>query len=152
MDDTATQNTPAASQSMQDLDQGNQQQVSSTQPVARPISGVHKELGPIGSSELIKPSEQEPVIPPEVAEAGVETVRDRETPQLTPHDGKAGLSHANEAVSVHTSPSGFVQLPKTEEEVKKELKLHHKIGNSITWFLTTLLRQWKMLNRKSERE
>lgn len=85
---------------------------------------------PIGSSVVkehepetiavapIQPSETEPSLDREVAEAGVETVS--ESPQLSYDQKKAGIVESMPPVL--TTPSGNIVLPMTEGEAIKIIK------------------------------
>lgn len=99
-----------------------QPQVQGQQSVATPVGTPQKEQQPVPSevSEFVRPSEVEPTIHPELAEIGVEKVK--EVQDLTLEDKKAGLSAAKESVPVSTAPTGLVQLPMTEEEAKRTIK------------------------------
>ncbi len=120
------------------------------QPPTQPVGSVAKEQGPLGVSEFIKPSgaESTPVIPPEVAEHGVETVTDYEKPQLTQEHKEVGIHEAKESVPVSTQPTGSVQLPMTEEEARQTVKMHKKVSDSILWLAALILKHAKMVHQK----
>lgn len=113
-----------------------------------PISPPQKEQQPVVSAspqeELIKPSETEPVVYPELSEIGVEKVS--EAPKLSVEDQTAGLSLASESTPVVTKPTGAVQLPMTEREAKQVLKMHKKIADSIVWMATLIIKHFKRIH------
>lgn len=129
------------------MDDKNQTQ---DQPVATPLSAPQKEQQPVASetSEFIKPSEAEPIIHPELAEAGVEKVK--EVPDLTLEDKKAGLSAAKESVPVSTAPSGLVQLPMTEEEARQTIK-KTSISDSRHWLAVLVEKVFQLLKYGSNK-
>lgn len=111
-----------------------------------PVSIPQKEYGAISSidsSDFIKPSEVEPDIHNEAADAGVEKVT--EMPKLTEEHVKAGIKLSKEAVSVQTSPTGTVQLPMTAKQAKNIIKSHKKITDSVLWLAVLVLRQIKKM-------
>lgn len=116
-----------------------------------PISGPQKEAEPLSISqntqEYITPSEIEPVIAPEVAEHGVETVTNQHVPQLTPEHKALGIEHAKETVQVVTVPTGQVQLPMTVEEATVTVK-QQKVSNSIVWIAALVLKHAKLVHEK----
>ncbi len=122
-----------------------------TQPVSQPVGSVAKEHGPsVGVSEFIKPSgaEASPVIPPEVAEHGVEAVVNEEAPRVTEEQRQVGIEPAKESVPVLTQPTGLVQGPMTEEEARETMKIHKKVSNSIVWLAATILKHAQMVHQK----
>lgn len=117
-----------------------------------PVSGIQKELqvGPISqptTETLIKPTETEPVLSPEVSEAGVEA-HDYETIHLTEEQKKAGILPAKEATPMPTEPSGMVHLPMDPKKAHIVLKTHKKIADSIVWLALLVLKQVKMMHQK----
>lgn len=129
------------------MDDTNQTQ---DQPVVAPVSVPQKEQQPVSPeiSEFVKPSEAEPVIHPELAEAGVEKVK--EVPDLTLEDRKAGLSAAKESVPVSTTPSGLVQLPMTEEEAKRTIKTT-SVSDSRHWLAVLVEKVFQLLKYGSSK-
>lgn len=122
--------------------------VSQAVPVS-PVGQMHKEQELVQTpvpEALVEPSETEPALHPEVEGAGVEKVS--HVPDLTLEDKKAGLQLAKESTQVSTQPSGVVQLPMTEEETLKQLRFHRKVADSVSWWLISILRQFKMMHRK----
>lgn len=93
---------------------------------SNPVSLPQKEQTPISAkltsevSEIIEASEKEPVVPPEVREAGVEQVPDKLT--LTDEHKALGIEHAGESTPAHTQLLGTVKLPMSEEEALKTIK------------------------------
>lgn len=138
--DDANQNVPQSNVAPQIQDQS----------VATPVSAPQKEQQPVSSevSEFVKPSEAEPVIHPELAEAGVEKIK--EVPDLTLEDKKAGLSAAKESVPVSTVPSGLVQLPMTEEEARRTIKTT-KPSDSRHWWAVLVEKVYQFLKYDSNK-
>lgn len=126
------------------MDDKNQTQ---DQPVATPVSAPQKEQQP-AVSEFLKPSEAEPVIQPELSEAGVEKVK--EVPDLTLEDKKAGLEPAKESVPVSTTPSGLVQLPMTEEEAVRTIKTT-SVSDSRHWLAVLVEKVFQLLKYGSNK-
>lgn len=129
---------------------------TSQQPVV-PAATPHKEAEPVANvplespAEYMKPSEvAEPVIPKEVAEAGVEAVS--ETPSFTPAHQQAGIAPAKESVPVQTQPTDAVQLPKTQQEAMRLLKKEKDPKNSWAWLLTWIVRQFKISHNVEQSE
>ncbi|RJQ38387.1 hypothetical protein C4559_01175 [Candidatus Microgenomates bacterium] len=119
----------------------NQPIQSQQQDQQTPVSLPQKEMGMgvVEASEIIKPSEPEPQIYQEAAEAGVEKVS--EIPELTVEHLKAGIQHAKETTPVSTSPSGVVEFLK-EVEAKEASK--KDTSNSIRWL-------WELLKAAHKR-
>jgi len=94
------------------------------QPVAQPqypVGGPHKEMAPVTKtpiSEVMRPTEVQPQLQPEVQEAGVEVVENREQPQLTAEHKAVGIEHAKESVPMPLSPQPTVQLPYSLQDAK----------------------------------
>lgn len=123
--------------------------------VSAPVGSVQKEHGPLGGQDLslsredlLRPSEPEPSLHPEVVKAGVEASGRETLPKLTADDKNAGLTEAKESTPVHTSPLGNVQLPMTEGEAKQALAKERNTSNSLVWLAISVLRQIKMLHKK----
>lgn len=111
------------------------------QPPDQPFSAPQREQQPImgaQASEYISPSEPEPTLRPEVAEAGVEVLPN--TPQLTQTHTDVGIEHAKEAVLPHTDPSGMVQLP---TRIEAEMLAKGNPADSKTWWGVELLKYIK---------
>lgn len=132
-------------------------QQSSTPVIQQPIGsdligvgGVNKEMGPVARveapvAEYLAPSESEPTLDNEVAEAGVEKVPSVEQPKLTIEDKRAGLDHAKAAVPVAQAPTGAVILPNapmTEAEAVMVEKTT-KFDDSKHWLAALVLEQFK---------
>lgn len=134
----------------QNTQQTNIQPQAQDQPVVTPVSTPQKEQQPVVSpvSEFVKPSEAEPTIHPELAEVGVEKVK--EVPDLTLEDKKAGLSAAKESVPVSTAPSGLVQLPMTEEEARRTIKTT-SVSDSRHWLAFLIEKVSKLLKYGSNK-
>lgn len=128
-----------------------QSAVSQGQVQPTPVSLPQKEkiipeMGSVATAEFVKPSEPEPVLSQEVKSAGVENVS--EMPRLTNEDAKAGIQLAKEAVPPATEPTGIVELPMTEQEAKKVIKLHKKLADSLYWLGVEVLRQFRIIHQK----
>lgn len=115
-----------------------------TQPQVTSVSTPVKEQEPILSPEAVRPSDVEPSLHPEVAEVGVEKVR--EVPALTLEDQRAGLTLAKEATPVPTQPSGIVQFPKSGDEAKKLVRLHNRVADSVRWWLELIVKHFKRMH------
>lgn len=113
------------------------------------LAGVHSDTSEVSSQieELIVPSEPEPIIQDELAEHGVEAVVDHEKPKITTEHIKVGLEPAKESTPVATQPSGFVQLPMTEEEAVKTIKTT-KITESKHWLAMLIEKVYLQLRGK----
>ena len=128
--DSVSQMTDQTNQQNQPV----QDQKSAPFATPAPVSLPQKEQAPVISdaskdqaAELIKPSEEEPKIPQEVKEAGVEAVSEK--PYLTEEHKALGIKHAKEGTPVSTQPSGIVKLPMSENEALKIIKTT-KIGRA----------------------
>lgn len=120
------------------------------QPVNQPINGLSKEAEPLGTfnkQEIIHPTEQEPVLAPEVKAVGVENVPNQEQIQIKPELQTAGVEPVKTAVSVQNSPTVNIQMPLTEEEAKVATKTHPAI-DSIRWLGTLIIEQSKRFHQK----
>lgn len=125
-------------------------------PVA-PVGGMNKEAGPVVHveqplSEVLTPSEAEPVLSPELVEAGVEVSPNPHVPDLTMHDKNAGLSHAPVIAPVPTHHSGSVQLPIPGEEAIVRSKIEKDSKKSISWYLRVVVREYLMGKEKEKGE
>lgn len=117
------------------------------------VGSLHKEAGPSltleqSVVEVLQPSEVEPVLHPEVAEAGVEVSKDAELPDLTAHDKNAGLSHAPVITPIPDKSSVDVVLPMSETDAIETLKKNNNPKNSIAWYLVSVLRQFKKMHQR----
>lgn len=137
--DVAAQNTQQsnAAVSVPAQDQQN------VQKIVEPVSSPHKEGMPTVQTEHIKPAEIEPVIHPEVKEAGVETYTEK--PVLDQEHVKIGVTHSPDSTSVPTQPSGIINLPLTERQATNVVKVHKKVSDSVTWLAVLVLRQIKRM-------
>ncbi len=156
-DQAAMQPSQTAPLSQQNASSG--QGASVAEPVATPqapsapvgvAGGSNKEAAPISidiskpSESLIRPSEAEPQLHPEVKEAGVEVSPNHEVPSLTYDDKQAGLTHAKEVTPVATEPSGLVNMPfptpMTLQQAETVIKTDRNTADSKLW-LGTLIRK-----------
>lgn len=138
--------------------QTDQTQTISTQAVPNPtlqgqVGLPQKEQEPLAVWEQSKrdlieqaPLEKGPEVDQELAEAGIEKVHDK--PHLTLEDKKAGIRLAKESVEVKTASSGLVNMPLTEEEAKRVLKVHKKISDSVVWLAAEIVKQFKIMHKK----
>lgn len=150
MDDKNQQSSGSQIPNTTNITGDNSGAVNPAQDVAQsqvtPVSIPQKEYGAVSSvdsSDFIKPSEVEPNIHHEAAEAGVEKVT--EMPKLTEEHVKIGIKLSKEAVSVQISPSGVVQLPMTAKQANNIIRTHKKISDSFLWLAVLVLRQIKKM-------
>jgi len=117
------------------------------QAIPAPQTGLpQKEVEPVIQKEpLIKASEEEPKLHPEVAEIGVETVSEK--PQLKEEHQKIGLEHSKESTPVKTEPSDKVSFPMTAQKANEIVKSKKSIKDSILWLATSVLRQIKIIGK-----
>lgn len=131
-------------------DQPSQQPVAPL--VSTPVSGPQKEAQPIQTgeapvAEVLKPSETMPVLSSEVKDAGVEV--QKEHPELTLHDQKAGVQLAGDATPIPTQPSQ-VQFVMPKEQAQELAKTHTSIWESIVWKIALILKQYKKSEVKND--
>lgn len=115
-----------------------------------PAAPPAKELEPTSSAplempDLMQPTELEPVLHPEVAEAGVEAVSQH--PTLTIEDHRAGLQPAGDSIPHHTQPNGTVKLPMTPEEAVAAAK-NEPVENSKKWLGELIIKHLKTIHQK----
>lgn len=128
--------------------QSQQSDVSAPPVGIQPVGGP-REQGPssqMNASEIVIPTEVEPVVSPEVKEAGVITVPNQEQIHVSPELKNAGVAAVKTAVPVQTTPSYSIQLPITEEEAKKNIKIH-PVFDSARWLSTQILEQFKKMHK-----
>lgn len=128
-------------------DQNTQGAVAPTPPSA--VGTPHKEHAPVVANEnlpaeeFVKPVDQEPTLPEEVKEAGVEAKH--EAPKLTNGHKQAGIFHAPEIMTVQQfTPT--VKYILTSDEEKSALRrsplfsirwlaaLHQKVREQLAFF------------------
>ncbi len=107
-----------------------------------------KEHEPLGANarEYLQPSEQEPTLPKEVAEVGVEVVPEKPSINIEHH--KVGVHHAKESTPVITEPSGMVQLPM---DPKQAIQVHQKnknVNDSVVWLAELIVKHLKRVHAK----
>lgn len=142
-------------QSNQPVNPAVQQPVSSVQdqlsqqlvapPVSSSVSGPQKEAQPIQTgeapvAEVLKPSETMPVLSSEVKDAGVEV--QKEHPELTLHDQKAGVQLAGDATPIPQQPSQ-IQFVMPKQEAEELEKKRTSIWESLVWKIALILKQYK---------
>jgi hypothetical protein len=146
------QNTQVVDDTTQGVNPVVQQPPQQPQQPIEPVGGMHKEAGPTmvveqPVAEVLTPSESEPVLHPEVVEAGVEVSKNLEAPpDLTMHD-KGMIEHAPVIAPVPTQPSGTLQYLIPEEKAVETLK-HKNTSKSITWLAESVIRQIKIMHGK----
>lgn len=132
MDDTTQQAAPGVV-----VPPGMGQQQPVAQP-AMPVSGLHKEHAPLTMeapvAEYVQPTEVEPVLHPEVAEAGVEVVEQQERPQITVEQKAVGINHAPPVMPVTVAQPRTVTLPYTPQQVVA-LEKSTKVDESAHWLV-----------------
>lgn len=110
------------------------------QPVQpmQPVSGPHKEHAPLTVeapvAEYLRPTEVEPVLHPEVAEAGVEVVEQQERPQISVEQKAVGVNHAPPVMPMTVSQTQTVTLPYTPQQVLAMEKTT-KVENADHWLV-----------------
>lgn len=120
------------------------QPVQTSVPPVQPV--IQKEQEGLPASEFIKPSFEEPVLHPEVAEAGVEKVS--ELPGINEEHEQIGVKLAKESTPVSKEPSGIIQLPSTYQKAQQVMKTHKKVSDSILWLYTLIIKQFKGKERE----
>lgn len=119
-------------------------------PAPQLISG-HKERAPSFQapvSEYVRPSEQMPSLPPEVAEAGIEVAPNIEQPQLDASHKAAGIEPARAAIPVVIPQTTSIYLPYSPSQAK-QVEKESSIGESRHWLaqLTEyIIRKFQKLN------
>lgn len=102
------------------------------------VSGPHKEHAPVTIeapvAEYMQPTEVEPVLQPEVKEAGVEIVEQQERPEITVEQKSMGVSHAPPVMPVSVPQAQTVTLPYTPEQVATLAKTT-KVEDSDHWLV-----------------
>lgn len=154
MDDvTQAQKVQTNDQPQPSVQQISVQSIQSPPTPSVPITpSGQKESAPIVVQDVphapspLEASQKEVQLAPEVAEIGVEAVS--EMPTLVQEHAEAGIELAKGAVIPQTQPSGVVQLPMTEEEALKIVKLHKKVADSIFWLATLVLMHIKKIHSK----
>lgn len=150
MDDNSQNQNLQNNQNQQD-DQQVQPQV---QPQVAPISQTgltQKEAEPIVAKEpLVKASEEEPKLHPEVSEAGVEIVTEK--PKLDEKHFEVGIEHAKESTPVKTEPSDKIEFPMSAQKANQIVKSHKNIKDSILWLAIAVLRQLRIISKKEKTE
>ncbi len=107
------------------------------------VGGVSKEHAPISQiiTESIKPTEQEPVLAPELKEAGIESIAQTDNVQIPTEVNVAGVEPVKTAVPVSISPSSSVALSMTEEEVASNIKTNPP-NSSVRWLATEIQKHY----------
>ena len=107
-----------------------QKPVNPADQVAPAVSSVRREIETVAAPNYdIQHSEQEPNIPTEVKEAGVEATALE--PNLTREHFDVGIRHSPEAVKPSLETTGAVKLPMTHAEAVSATR--GKIDDSRTW-------------------
>lgn len=119
-------------------------------PVSQPppsISGASKEHAPIpitATTEIIKPTDQEPVLAPELKEAGVETVPEANEMQIPQEVKEAGVEPVKTAAPVPAATSINDSLPMTEKEAINKIKTNPP-NSSVRWFATEINKHYRRI-------
>lgn len=142
------QNSQQDNSNAQNQDQVNNQ--VQPQAVSSPVSSPQKEqIEPVlGQTppEWVKPSEKEPEIHPEIAEAGIKETS--ELPELKEDHKKAGIELAKESTPVSTEPLGIVELPMTQAQASNIVKKNKDSANALVWLAILVLKQIKKMHGK----
>lgn len=91
------------------------------------------------TESLVIPSEQEPIIHPEVREAGVSSVP--KTPPITQEQKNVGIQPAKETTVVSTEPTGKIKLPIPESKAEEIIKNDKDTQDSAVWLATVIIRE-----------
>lgn len=102
-----------------------------------PASVSERNLGSV--EEYVQPSESDPVIPEEVARAGIESVRDH--PNLHPDSQAAGVTESN-PTSI-TGNSNYVPPPFTSIEEAENVAKTTKPAFSLAWIAEEVAKKFK---------
>jgi len=100
-----------------------------------PVGGVHKERAPSYQapvSEYLRPTDVAPQLPPEVVEAGVEVVVNKEHPQLDDSHKAAGIEHAQAPIPVVIPQTTSIYLPYSPGQAK-QVEKESSVGESRHW-------------------
>ncbi|MEX2007174.1 MAG: hypothetical protein WD992_00150 [Candidatus Levyibacteriota bacterium] len=118
-----------------DDNNSNQQNQAQNVPVDQfqPAGSVQKENEPVSS--LVKHSEPEPVITPELSEQGVTAVN-QHVPNLPAEVRSAGVVHAKETIAPNLNPSSNLPLTKQQAQMGKK----SGVGNSLAWLSALVLK------------
>lgn len=104
-----------------------------------------------GRAEFIQSSETDPVIAPELKEAGVEVVKSEETPRLSQEVAQAGVVHAKSATLLNPAPARQISLPEENlplsEPEAVEIVKNKSVSESVRWLAVFVLRQVKKAHR-----
>lgn len=106
---------------------------SSAKEVAPTTSGVNN------TSEVVKPTETEPIIVSELKEAGVKVTPNLNQPVI-PKEVKEIVTPVKTAVPVSTEPTGLIQLP-FDETKAKEIAKKSNVTQSIKWLAMLIVEQ-----------
>ena len=122
-----------------------QQRVTTVQKIQEPenpIGGQGKEQGPIVQApleEIIKPSEAEPVIAPEVDHI-ISTTANIERIQIPPEQKAVGIVPAKADVPINASIEDKNNI--MDEETAKNTLKKKKVADSARWLATLILEEW----------
>lgn len=144
--DTTAQNTPGVPDAAQQ-----DQPVQQPQQIQPATSVGSKEQEAIASKPMTEyASEQEPVLPIEVAEAGVEGKNERV--RIPQEASQAGLEQAKESVPVPANPSQ-IRWPITPEKAQAILATPHlAVSKSVAWLATLVGKMVKKQKREESKE
>jgi hypothetical protein len=87
-------------------------------------------------------AELEPVVAPELKEAGVEAISNPEHPKLTIQDKRNGITPGADSLTHPTTAHGVHPIPMTKEKATEILEnKEFKIWDSIKWYAKNMFRQ-----------
>lgn len=142
---------PVVSQQQVPEDQQTQTEQKQQPQSPQTVSSSGKELAPVAleernSQEIVVPTESEPILSPEVKEAGVTHVPSHEQIQVVPELQAVGVAPVKTAVSVQVAPSDKIQLPMTVIEAENTVKTH-TTADSVRWFAALVLEHIKRMHQ-----
>lgn len=106
------------------------------------ISGTSTEaehLSVASSEPVVKPSEAQPTLHPEVHESGVRSLPS--TPPITQDQINVGIQSAKESTPVITQPSGIITLPLNEQKAKEIINHDKNTQDSAVWLATLIIHE-----------
>jgi len=144
MDDTANQQANQSQRDNASMPQNDQQQ----QPVGIPVGGKeHEARSMTPDYRVIQPTEAEPEVPAEVAEAGVESVASHERPHIPDQAKQVGMTHAGPTHPVSSEPTLGIAMPTSVKQAEQALKAT-KANDSRSWLLSVMLKLLKKEEKK----
>lgn len=144
---------PVQPADQQQVAQPVQAQPATTQVITTPVEPVsspvkeHLTLSQPLITEAVQPAEPEPVLAPELKEAGVVVMPNPEEIKVQPELKTIGISPVKTAVPVKSAQDTIPNAPVDEKTALKIMKTHHPI-DSIRWLATLVVEQAQKLNKK----